>query len=278
MPRQQPHTRIAEAYLARLRPLLGFIRKLVHERLTPRLAQFVLPEALRTDASEDGLSTLLDEMATEVAEEFPSRDLVALTEPIARQTSSFQREQLNRQLRSQIGTDPFLAEPHLEARVRAFTQENVALIKSIPSEFFGDLEKTLARDIADGARAGQLAESIEEELGVTEDRAALIARDQVGKFYGDLNEARQTELGIESYVWRTADDERVRGNPEGKYPKADPSHYDRNGQEFQWDDPPEDGNPGEPVNCRCYAEPVIPELDGGSDDSEGSPDEGTSEG
>ena len=47
-------------------------------------------------------------------------------------------------------------------------------------------------------------------------------------------------------------DERVRGNPNGKYPNAKYNHWEREGQIFSVDEPPEDGHPGEPIRCRCY--------------------------
>ena len=28
----------------------------------------------------------------------------------------------------------------------------------------------------------------------------------------------------------------------------------------RWDDPPSEGHPGEPINCRCVAEPVLSSL------------------
>jgi SPP1 gp7 family putative phage head morphogenesis protein len=65
-----------------------------------------------------------------------------------------------------------------------------------------------------------------------------------------FNEVRQTNAGITHYIWSTSHDERVRA-----------SHARLNGETFSWKDPPEvDGeraNPGEPVNCRCVAIPVI---------------------
>ena len=48
-----------------------------------------------------------------------------------------------------------------------------------------------------------------------------------------------------SYIWRTQGDGKVR-----------PSHAERDGQTFSWDDPPEGGHPGEAQNCRCTAEDV----------------------
>lgn len=47
------------------------------------------------------------------------------------------------------------------------------------------------------------------------------------------------------YIWNTQGDEKVRE-----------SHATRAGEMFSFDNPPEDGNPGEPENCRCWAEPV----------------------
>ena len=47
------------------------------------------------------------------------------------------------------------------------------------------------------------------------------------------------------YIWRTQGDDRVRSE-----------HAAREGEVFDFDDPPEDGNPGEAENCRCWAEPI----------------------
>jgi len=48
-------------------------------------------------------------------------------------------------------------------------------------------------------------------------------------------------------VWRGILDARER-----------PEHVAREGKEFSWKNPPDDGHPGEPINCRCTAEPVLP--------------------
>lgn len=54
------------------------------------------------------------------------------------------------------------------------------------------------------------------------------------------------------YTWRTAGDDKVR-----------PSHAANEGKVFAWDNPPETGNPGEAINCRCWAEPYhIPDEPG----------------
>ncbi|MBT4932618.1 MAG: minor capsid protein [Rhodospirillaceae bacterium] len=47
------------------------------------------------------------------------------------------------------------------------------------------------------------------------------------------------------YIWRTVGDSKVRS-----------SHAELDGKVFSWDDPPEEGHPGEEYNCRCWAEDV----------------------
>jgi len=48
------------------------------------------------------------------------------------------------------------------------------------------------------------------------------------------------------YIWRTRGDNKVRSE-----------HADRDGKTFEWNDPPEGGNPGEAPNCRCSAEAIL---------------------
>ncbi len=98
--------------------------------------------------------------------------------------------------------------------------------------------------------------------GITKRHAALIARDQVMKYNANVTRARHEDAGITSYTWRTSEDERVR-----------PDHEALDGQVFSYADPPvqdeasgETGNPGEGIQCRCTADPIIPGFD---DDGDG---------
>ena len=71
-------------------------------------------------------------------------------------------------------------------------------------------------------------------------------------FAGAIYGLRQRALGIESYVWRTQGDDKVRDG-----------HAARAGRRFLWDDAPEGGHPGQDHNCRCIAEPVPSETTDG---------------
>ena len=123
-------------------------------------------------------------------------------------------------------------------------KNNVALIQNIPEQYVEKLQAAVYEALAEGLRYEDLAKEIERIGEVTESRAKLIARDQIGKLNSDFNRVRQTDLGIEEYEWSTSGDERVRDEHSG---------YD--GQTYRWDTSPPDGHPGEAVNCRCVAIP-----------------------
>lgn len=254
-PQAQPNA-IRLAYFAALRGVLRTARELVQERLVPMLPHLVeaagtVHDAVGPLSYPAAVDELLDQVAETFFDEWPNEKLRALALTMAKRTGDFQREQLRKQMQESIGIDVFTLEPAMKDRLEAFADGNVALIKSVPDRYFGELKTQVVTGLRQGQRAEDLAKTIADRYGVAESRAQLIARDQIGKLNGELNQARQQALGIEGYVWRTAEDERVR-----------PEHEDRDGEQFDWTDPPEDGHPGFPINCRCIAEPnLAPILD-----------------
>ncbi len=48
---------------------------------------------------------------------------------------------------------------------------------------------------------------------ISNSRAKLLARDQVGKLNGRLTQRRQQDIGVEMYIWSTSRDERMRARP-----------------------------------------------------------------
>jgi len=130
--------------------------------------------------------------------------------------------------------------------------ENVRLIQSIPEQLHASVEALVTNAVLSGKRAEDLATEIVARFSVTESRAALIAQDQVGRWFGSLQKLRQQDAGIESYEWSTSSDERVRA-----------SHRAREGKTYRWDQPPSGGNhPGLEIRCRCVAIPNVPHWEG----------------
>ena len=163
------------------------------------------------------------------------------------------------QVNAAIGVDlkAGVAQEGVETLIDLATQKNVALITGLTADVQKRVETVLIDMITAGKSNADMAKALDEAFQFGRRRAALIARDQAAKFNGNLNRIRQQEIGVTEYVWWTVHDERVRGNPDGKYPSAKPSHWARHGKTFKYADAPADGNPGEPINCRCIARPVL---------------------
>lgn len=251
LPRMAHPALIATRYSKRVREsVLSEAQTLVRVKLVPQLEAMAASASkiATTDARED-LGATVDEIENEYFRKWSRKRFAKVVQPIAQNVEAFHAMQLNRTLRPVIATDVVGAEPWLADAISEFVGENVSLIKSIPTRLFDDLEQQLTRGIADGLRWEELATTIEKQFKVSEARAELIARDQAGKFFGDLNHVRQTELGITTFIWRTSGDDRVREE-----------HVAREGNEYTWSAPPDGETPGEPVLCRCYAEPNLKAL------------------
>lgn len=265
LPRVQDPNHIRLGYYAAIRRLVLLpARRLVHERLLPELPSIVSSSGVsrargRADADPGDVNELVGGISVDFFDGVSQSSMEDIAEQYAAATSSFQKEQLARQLRTAVGVDVPIGDPHLRPLVETFTATNVALIKSIPTRYFEQLQSKLMVDVSAGKRWEEIADDLEDRYEVSEATAKLVARDQVGKFYGSLNEVRQRDLGIEEFIWRTANDNRVRD-----------SHKELEGQSFRWDELPtnDDGEeiePGSEVNCRCNADPnvqsVVDDLD-----------------
>ena len=162
----------------------------------------------------------------------------------ADRTSDFNREQLGAQVQQALGVPYLSIEKSTRDVVPPFVTENVALVRTLPDRCHDRLASLVEDAFSSGMRPETLADRIAELEDISDSDAMRIARDQIGKLNGEFNMLRQTDLGVERYVWRTMNDNRVRDE-----------HQDREGETFAWDDPPEGGHPGEDIQCRCYAEP-----------------------
>jgi SPP1 gp7 family putative phage head morphogenesis protein len=285
MPRQQQPDGIRLSYYTQLRKIAARCSDLVRARVLsvlPDLLAQVHPtldesshKSAHLDADPSGrVVRLIRSISEKIAKEVTQEKLIKIVSRIASATSEHQKTQLFRQIKAGTGVElSTIADRGLSARIKHFTAENVSLIQSIPRDYFQDVESTLLSGMRDATRHEKLAEEIEGLGDVAKNRAKLIARDQVGKFYGGLNRVRQGALGIDQYIWRTAGDERVRTE-----------HVERDGEVYSWDDPPgEDpddpatgGHPGMAIQCRCYAEPnlapIMDELTGVDESDEISED------
>lgn len=196
----------------------------------------------------------------------------------------FNRKQWNKSVRPVLGFDFSTDESWQEEAINAWVSENYNLFKDLNDDYINRINESVYRGVRNDLPYSEIMKEIKDiDQRVFKKRAKLIARDQIGKLNGQLTKKRMAESGLNMYIWRTAFDERVRGRPGGKYPKAIPSHWVMEGKICRWDNAslyaekseikpgkpipwkPRTGkmpiaHPGEPIQCRCTAIPYFDEL------------------
>lgn len=149
-------------------------------------------------------------------------------------------------IRAAMAVNVFTPQSGLAEELVTWEADNIALISSIPEQYLPQLRNRIITAVRRGDTPTKLMKEIRDSFNLPENRARLIARDQIGKLNGQLTRIRQNELGITDYLWRGMLDSRERA-----------LHVEREGKQFKYTEPPSDGNPGEPIQCRCYPEAVI---------------------
>lgn len=211
--------------------------------------------ARRHDSYGDTLEDIIRLVGQEFAHKWPKEDLERLAREMALKLSDQNRRQLTRILSNSLGVPVFFRDGWSAPEIAAWIQTNVGLITSVADQHLGDVRSLVTSTIQSGRTVQDVTREIRERYasglaGKPRNRAELIARDQVGKFYGNANQLRQRELGVERYVWRGVLDQRERD-----------SHREKEGEIYRWDQPPADtGHPGQDYQCRCTAEPYLADV------------------
>jgi SPP1 gp7 family putative phage head morphogenesis protein len=260
-PIQRDPRQIERAAIKAYRRRQNILIQLVRERLIERLPDLIAgddsekPETVtpkktpRGDALPDDIATIIGGIRVEFARRFSQDELRAIAQDLGLAVTQHNLRELNKVLKTTLNVDVFKDEPFLQGQMDNFVAQNVNLITSVDDRYYTEIEEIVFRGARQGTNIKEISRQIRQRGNVSKSRADLIARDQVQKFNGQLSQLRQTDIGVGRYIWRTSLDERVR-----------PEHAAREGKVFSWDDPPFDGHPGEPINCRCYAEPVLEDL------------------
>ncbi|WP_157912512.1 phage head morphogenesis protein [Escherichia coli] len=207
----------------------------------------------RYDGSNDSITEIIEALeryseiitpwATKVAENFTA-DIVRKNDEQWRKHS----KTISRELRNLVNSSP------PGQVMKSIVAEQVKYIKSLPLEAADrvyDIQNRAIEAVVTGGRAEHFAKEIAASGDIAKSRADLIARTELGRATGALDQARALSIGSNGYIWRTAEDGDVRH-----------SHQEMEGKFVEWGKPPTldgmTGHAGELPNCRCYKEIVFP--------------------
>lgn len=250
-PKKQKRWLFPEAIEREYVKYLQAIAKQISDTARKKLPEITphLKRMLRQDDSIEILEQWLTELLQATTFYTRDNDIRPAVRQFLSQTAEFNKKQFHKVLKSAYKVDIFFTEPWLDEPLLQAEWQNINLIKSIPIQLQEKLRYRMAEAVLGGESHKSLAADLEKLLDIPKRRATIIARDQIGKLNGRLTQLRQENIGVKSYIWRGSLDERERL-----------SHVEREGKEFRWDNPPDDGHPGQPILCRCSAEAVLPEF------------------
>jgi SPP1 gp7 family putative phage head morphogenesis protein len=165
---------------------------------------------------------------------------------------------IGRLLRREVELAP-LAGP-----IAQLQSQQVSLITSLPLSAAEKIHELSQEQLVTGGRWEALQPHIRNELATraitaipegVKSRANTIARTETARVQSNVTAVRAVHIGSTGFIWRTMLDKDVR-----------PLHRGFEGQFYPWSQPPrlDDNRPGLPgtiYNCRCYAEPVFPDVE-----------------
>lgn len=186
----------------------------------------LIPALRRNYVADSHLTDVVKAAIRQAADDFFSVAFGAATERLARRVVSRAESESSAafvgQINRAIGIDitGIMVNGGLVDYFDASVEQNVALIKSLSSDYFDNIQREVMDGILRGDSLTTITRNLQQTTGATYDRARLISRDQTSKIRSDITARRQQQAGIDRFQWLTSQDIRVSGNPAGKYPKA----------------------------------------------------------
>lgn len=260
-------------YIASLYAYTLQIRKTVTEQIYPKLpAWFVITtnnypdpvepvfDSLKNDDIIDDIIDSINETIDLIDELLqPAEDrAIESARFFGIQVAEFNEIQYEKSIDRVLEVDIFQEEPWLETQLDLFANQNAELIQNMTQNELNRVSGIIQRGLQEGSSLESVTENIENSFGITRRHARLIARDQTTKLNGSLTKLRQQNLGLQTYQWVTAGDERVRKDHrvlDFKICRWDDPTVFLNEETGKWEKRSRIGgtevHPSQDVNCRC---------------------------
>ena len=203
------------------------------------LRPFLMKYTVRMDSVDSELDDIMQRLEEELVVLYGTtylssgniyRVLEQIAEQILGKNSAFMQEEIN----IISGQNMSLDYSWWSDTKALWEQENYKLITSLNEEYIKKLNSVVINGVQNGVEFEDLVKQIQDlNTNMTGARARLIARDQTGKLQGLISKAQQTSIGMTTYYWINIGDRKVRGRPDGIYPKAT-DHWSIGGMLCSW--------------------------------------------
>ena len=96
----------------------------------------------------------------------------------------------NNASRKSVRIDVYESHPELRDVLQSSTWSNVQLIQSIPDQYLAQVQQLVVTNMRAGLRPSAIVNQLQQQYGVTQRRAKLIAADQTSKAQNALTRVR----------------------------------------------------------------------------------------
>lgn len=244
-------------YNAKLQRMVRAIKRDIDAQLVP-LVRSLAPEYVTDSATPttDGWGDIIAQAIRSLLTKWTDQRAQAAARSIA---GDFVQAVDGRAKRT-LGIDVYTGNQQLNDYLQAATLQNAQLIESIPTQYLAQVSNIVMGNMRAGLRPSAIVDTLQQQFGVTQRRAKMIARDQTAKVNGEISSKRQQAAGYSYFRWVTSKDERVRDRHQEIAEKV--TRYGKG--VYRWDNPPlsDKGGPiipGSDYQCRCVAQPVSDE-------------------
>jgi hypothetical protein len=149
--------------------------------------------------------------------------------------------------------------PNIGSVIREAIHSNSYYIKTMPSQAALKATRFISERTIQGMRSKDIAKELKEQIAQhTRASAELIARTESSKTMTALTQARSQDMGMNWYIWRTANDgNRVRKSHQLMKDVLCNYNYPPSPEEMVGEKSAGEYNAGNIYNCRCYPRPLI---------------------
>lgn len=248
-------------YYKQLKQLANEMKKDINETILPILENVSLDSKYTKDVGVTDLLSALNILQGKYSNTFAFASRVANS--VVSRLLNMGNDKFRKTLESAYGVDVgrMINQNKLNDLVALQRRKQEVLIKSIPAQFFNQIEMIIQNGVSGNKTYKDIAKEIKGISGISsvygklDSRIKTIARNEISTINANLNNARAESAGITRATWQTSGDERVRGIN----PKDSQDHESLDGEEFDIKvglRDPRSGEmvtPGSEINCRCQA-------------------------
>lgn len=249
------YRRAMQELIAEMQGSVMYWTEAAYKKFPPRM--LALNNEIATDAAPHTRSERINRILKELADRWTKKFAISadkIAESYLRSMYNASDNSLRQALKEAGISVKFSMTPTVRDAFTASVEENVSLIKSIPSEYFPQVNGIVMRTYSTGRDLHKMTQELKELYPKAADRAETIARDQSNKANATITRARQMELGITEGIWMHSS--------AGKVPR--PSHVQAGKDKRRFNLAEgcliegEHILPGQKINCRCSWRAVLP--------------------